>query len=127
MSLLAFPLLFASSGSFAQSSDPCKTLASTLDDNMCAKQKFDIQDHQLNNLYQALLKQLSSSGENAGATKKLLIAAQRKWVEFRDADCTAQSALYKGGSVAPQIDEGCMTAHTEQRIKELQLGNWQAG
>ncbi|MBB5368473.1 uncharacterized protein YecT (DUF1311 family) [Janthinobacterium sp. K2Li3] len=95
--------------------------------NACARQNFETKDKELNRVYQTMLKQLDTFGDNGPATKKLLILAQRKWVEFRNADCTAVQRLYQGGSAANAIYLDCMVHHTEQRIRELQPTAWQAG
>lgn len=117
---------FAAPASFARGQDPCDSARTTLEANTCADRQFKALDAELNTAYQALLTQLAGYGDGAG-TRKLLVAAQRKWVEFRDADCAAQQRLNQGGTVAAQVYLGCMTAHTRQRIAELQLSNWMAG
>jgi uncharacterized protein YecT (DUF1311 family) len=122
--LLTFLALFSSL--HAAEVDPC-TLAGTININSCAKQKFESADRELNRAYSAVLKQLETYHDNGPATRKALIVSQRKWVEFRDADCTARQRLYQGGSVAAEIYLDCETKHTEQRIRELQPDSWSAG
>lgn len=110
--------------------DPCETQSNTIEINACAKQQFDEQDKRLNSIYQALLKAIpvanepGISGESPGA---LLIKAQRRWIEFRDADCKAKFQLYAGGTIRNAIYLGCMQERTEQRIKELSGTEWQGG
>ncbi|GJJ01656.1 hypothetical protein RugamoR64_21940 [Duganella rhizosphaerae] len=110
----------------AQGHDPCDTPRGTPEVNLCALQKFEKKDLQLNAAYQTVLKQLASY-DNGAAMKKLLVVSQRKWVEFRDADCAARQSLYQGGTGGAESYHDCMTKHTEQRIKELQPDSWQAG
>jgi uncharacterized protein YecT (DUF1311 family) len=112
---------------FAQTKNPCETASSTIEARECAQQNFAAKDRQLNSVYQAVLKQLDTYQDNGPATKKLLIVSQRRWLEFRDADCAAQQRLYQGGTVAAEIYLDCMVRHTEQRIKELAPVSWQAG
>ena len=112
---------------FAQSKNPCDAASSVIQVRECAQKNFAKKDRQLNLAYQAVLKQLDTYRDNGPATKKLLNVSQRRWVEFRDADCAAQQHLYQGGSVAPEVYMDCMTQHTEQRIKELSPVLWQAG
>jgi uncharacterized protein YecT (DUF1311 family) len=50
----------------------------------------------------------------------VLIAAQRVWVTFRDAECGQDQAAVDGGSVAPQIFLNCKTRLTNARVIQLQ-------
>src|SRR5450830_1401846 len=125
--LFACSLAFFPAAAFAQSTNPCDTLNGTIEVSACAQQGFEAKDKELNRVYQTVLKQLDTYQDNGPATKKLLILAQRKWVEFRNADCAAVERLYQGGSVANAMYLDCMVHHTEQRIKELQPTAWQAG
>jgi uncharacterized protein YecT (DUF1311 family) len=125
--LFAFTLAFFPVVAFTQSSNPCDTLNGTIEVNACAQQTFETKDKELNRVYQTVLQQLDTFADNGPATRKLLILAQRKWVEFRNADCAAGERLYQGGSAAAAIYLDCMVHHTEQRIKELQPTAWQAG
>lgn len=125
--LLVFAAAFHAAAAFAQSDNPCATQANTIDINGCAEQKYDVKDRELNQAYKALIAQLDGYHDNGPATKKALILAQRKWLEFRDADCSARSLVYQGGSIAASVYMECKIAHTDQRIKELQLNLWAAG
>lgn len=48
-----------------------------------------------------------------------LLDAQRKWLAFRDAACTAEIAPYSGGSIQPMIWSRCLTRLTRTRTQEL--------
>ena len=54
-----------------------------------------------------------------------LVAAQRLWIAYRDAECKYQSSRYEGGTIAPMIYSNCLTTLTTQRteILESNLGN----
>ncbi len=120
--------LVAATPAFA--SDPCETAASTIDINKCAKQQFDQQDKLLNAAYQAALLVVPSTNEpgTSGETPRaLLVKAQRRWVEYRDADCKAKYQIFAGGTIRNTIYLGCMRERTEQRIKELATHQWQGG
>lgn len=110
---------------FAQNA--CATQNSTLEINECAQQKFAAADKRLNTAYQVVLKQLDRGADNGPFTKEALIDAQRKWVAFREADCKARAALYRGGSIAPSVYMECMIAHADERTKVLQPGTWTPG
>jgi uncharacterized protein YecT (DUF1311 family) len=57
--------------------------------------------------------------EDAG-TKKSLIAAQRAWVKFREADCNAVYEQWKTGTIRTVMFIECMQKRAETRIKELE-------
>jgi uncharacterized protein YecT (DUF1311 family) len=48
-----------------------------------------------------------------------LLAAQRAWLQFRDAHCLSESFLGRGGSVQPMLDSTCKAYLTELRIQQL--------
>jgi uncharacterized protein YecT (DUF1311 family) len=55
-----------------------------------------------------------------------LQAAQRLWIQFRDANCEAEYDLYSGGSAGPIVREACLAATTRQRTAELHvMYDWQ--
>ena|SRR6218665_1781293 len=123
-------LLAVVAAASAHAGDPCETEANTIEINQCAKQKFEQQDKLLNAAYQAALQVVPSANEpgTSGETPRaLLVKAQRRWVEFRDADCKAKYQVFAGGTIRNAIYLGCMRERTEQRIKELATQEWQGG
>ena len=54
-----------------------------------------------------------------------LVAAQRSWIAYRDAECKYQYSRYEGGTIAPMIYSNCVTQLTTQRTELLEssLGN----
>jgi uncharacterized protein YecT (DUF1311 family) len=48
-----------------------------------------------------------------------LKAAQRLWLQFRDATCTAESNLYKGGTASAPAYSACLEELTRQRAADL--------
>lgn len=110
--------------------DPCQTQSNTIEINACAKLQFDEQDRLLNVAYQALLKAVPAAndpGISGDSPRALLVKAQRRWVDFRDADCKAKYQLYAGGTIKNVIYLGCMRERTQQRIKDLASSQWQGG
>ena len=53
--------------------------------------------------------------------KKLLLDAQRKWINYKEAHCKSASAVYAGGSIQPLIYFNCLTEITNERIKQLNI------
>ncbi len=81
--------------------------------NECAQKAYQASDSGLNTLYRHIEQRL---GGNAGA-KQRLVAAQRSWVAFRDADCTF--AASGGGSAAPMAYALCLDDLTKKRIGDF--------
>ena len=79
--------------------------------NHQASVDFETADTRLNEVYKQVLALLN------GTEKQKLIAAQRKWIAFRDAEAEYQAAKVEGGSMRPTIYYGNATDLTEQRIK----------
>jgi uncharacterized protein YecT (DUF1311 family) len=48
-----------------------------------------------------------------------LKVAQRIWIQFRDATCTAESSLYNGGTASAPAYSGCLEELTRQRTTDL--------
>ena len=86
-----------------------------LDMNACAAARYAAADAQLNAAWPAAKGYMDGIG--AGAT---LLDAQRKWLAFRDANCTAESAPYAGGSIQPLVWYGCLERLTLARTRDLQ-------
>jgi uncharacterized protein YecT (DUF1311 family) len=127
-SLTTLVVLAATTPAFA--GGPCDTAANTIEINQCAKQQFEQQDKLLNAAYQAALQvvpSLNEPGTTGETPRVLLVKAQRRWVEFRDADCKAKYLVFAGGTIRNAIYLGCMRERTEQRIKELAPREWQGG
>jgi len=81
----------------------------------CLSKAKDASDVQLNSLYQRLRKKLD--GEDATH----LVETQRIWIKYRDANCSAERALYDGGTGAYPAYLACIESMTRARTKELQV------
>lgn len=108
LALFAFP-----SQAFAEMCDDPQTQS---DMNYCAKYHFDKADGELNDVYGRLKQGYAKYIE----PKAALVAAQRAWVSFRDAECKQDEVAADGGSVAPMIILNCRTKLTEARTEQLQ-------
>lgn len=114
----------------AWAADPCETQNNTLEMNACAQQQFKAQDKLLNQAYQAALKVVPAQndpGIDGESPRAMLIKAQRRWLEFRDADCKAKYQVFAGGTIRNLVYLGCLQERTEQRIKELAPSEWLGG
>jgi len=92
---------------------PCPAAVTTLDMRVCLSKALDAADSELNAAYTKIRARLD--GEDA----KRLIVAQRLWVQFRDANCTASRELYAGGTLAPVVYLACLDGMTRARTKDL--------
>ena len=81
--------------------------------NICADADYQAADAKLNAAYQELVRR------NDETSNKLLQAAQRAWIAFRDAECTYSTADSEGGSIHPMEVSQCLAALTDERIKQL--------
>lgn len=81
--------------------------------NICAGEDYQAADARLNATYQGLI-----SSDDAD-DKKLLQAAQRAWITFRDAECAHSAAASAGGSIHSMEVSQCLARLTNDRTKQL--------
>ncbi|MGB3834544.1 MAG: lysozyme inhibitor LprI family protein [Mesorhizobium sp.] len=72
-------------------------------------------DKALNETFRQIEKRLAD--DTSG--KARLIAAQKAWIAFRDAECTFQSSGEDGGTAAPMVATSCRATLTEDRTRQL--------
>jgi len=112
--LYALAILIAAPA-FAHAQQDCGDLASQAEMNICADHAFKKSDAELNAAY----KQIEGRLSDDPASKKLLVASQRAWVAFRDAECTFASSGVAGGSMQPFIQSSCLEDLTKKRVTDL--------
>ena len=81
--------------------------------NQQAARDFQKADKELNRVYARLNKALSAS------KRKRLVAAQRAWITFRDAESSLWASQMEGGSAETMLNLGHKAHMTEERTKEL--------
>ncbi|MEQ0777216.1 lysozyme inhibitor LprI family protein [Paraburkholderia tropica] len=87
----------------------------------CAEQERAAADHALNDAYKKLLANLKNDPERQRLSKTQIVAAQRAWVVFRDAECEFRTSL--SGSApqwVPVNRAQCLTELTTARVKVLE-------
>ena len=94
---------------------PCFGVVVTSDLVSCLSKAKDASDAKLNSVYQSIRKKLE--GEDASR----LVETQRIWIKYRDANCSAERALYEGGTAKYPASLACIEAMTRTRTKELQI------
>ena len=92
---------------------PCRNVAVTLAMENCFDKAYKAADSGLNQRYSQISKVLQPD------ELEQLKVAQRLWVQFRDATCTAESDLYKGGTASAPAYSACLEELTRQRTADL--------
>ena len=82
--------------------------------DIMSDKNFKAADTQLNALYKNMLAKYDQQN------KALLIASERAWLVYRDAECKFETAPFSQGSIYPMYSAQCLTDKTNQRIAELQ-------
>lgn len=111
---VALLLLSASAIATARAAS-CGDLATQAEMNRCANADFKTADAALNDVYGQIVARLKDDPD----AKTLLVAAQRAWLGFRDAECAFASSKTAGGSIHPFIVTECKAFLTNQRTKQL--------
>lgn len=83
--------------------------------NECAGDALAAADTALNKTYQTITVRLADSP--LGRAK--LIASERAWIKFRDAECAFEASGVEGGSIQPMIEAECRASLTMQRQTRL--------
>lgn len=94
---------------------PCTTWVSVAEVTQCFVLEAQRADMELNVLYNKI-RQILAANE-----RRQLRAAQRLWIQFRDANCAAERDLYGGGATASMAYEACLGSDTRQRTAELNM------
>lgn len=112
---LAMLVLVAGFGT-AHAADDCTSAKDQTAMTACADAAYKDADRSLNAQYAATRKAVLAYDLEG---EKLLIAAQRAWVTFRDAHCAAASFAFKGGTMEPMVRLLCLAETTTARTAEL--------
>ena len=85
--------------------------------DVCADAAYKKAEAGLNGAYKDILRRLKDDGDKT----KLLIAAQKAWLGFRDAECAFSASGVMGGSIYPMVVSLCLEEVTKARIKGLSV------
>ncbi len=94
----------------------CGAKATQSDLNVCADQDFRRSDAALNVAYRQIMARLKADRD---ATEGL-VATQRAWLAFRDAECRFSGSASAGGSVYPMVVAQCRSDLTKRRVTDLE-------
>lgn len=93
----------------------CADALTQADMNACAARAYEASDAELNQLYRQIEQRLGDDADARG----LLVAAQRAWLGFRDAECAFASSGVEGGSAWPSVRAMCLDGLARKRVEEL--------
>ena len=123
---LATVALLAAPAAQAQQID-CMDPQNTNEATFCAEEAWIAADGELNLAYGLAITMAKRIDERAGLedrvqdppAEELLRDAQRKWIEFRDAACAAESQLAEGGTSLGLRTLTCLGRLTLRRTEDL--------
>ncbi len=102
----------------------CSEAVTTFDMRQCAAEDYARADAELNTAYKAAqlaMKQLDADlPQDLKGASQALLTAQRAWIPFRDAACTAEGFQFRGGTFEPLMVLTCKTHLTRQRSAQLE-------
>ncbi|TCL74492.1 lysozyme inhibitor LprI family protein [Rhizobium sp. BK251] len=126
-------VMMAGGSALAQeSANNCGDQNAQADMNICAQKDYEAADKELNEQYRQTKARMvewdKDLSENLKGAEKALLAAQRAWIAYRDAECAAEGFQARGGSLEPFLVSSCLATLTRARTKELKdlaqgLGN----
>ena len=99
----------------AHAADVCADPQDQATMNQCADKDFKAADAELNAQYRKIIERLAGNPD----AKQLLVAAQRSWIAYRDAECAFRASGVSGGSIYPFVLLQCTTELTNARIADF--------
>ena len=98
---------------------------------MCQKAAATVADAEMNRVWTQVRAAMQSADRSAGSSPAAgnvaaLLAAQRAWLTFRDAECRIESYEWRGGTMQPFTENQCLTQLTRSRTQQLRaMLSWQ--
>jgi uncharacterized protein YecT (DUF1311 family) len=106
--------------------DRCKDATpGNIPERLCTMESSKVVDALLNKLYGRIVAKLKEPTSNDRDAKeraellKRLIASERAWIVYREADCDHRSGYMLGGSGEPTIYEDCLFTMRRDRVNAL--------
>jgi uncharacterized protein YecT (DUF1311 family) len=94
---------------------PCAGIVRTSDLTPCLYKAGATSQAEMNALYKTIESRLEP------AEIKHLKGAQDLWLKYREANCSAEGALYGKGTGGPPAYLACVEALTRERMKDLRI------
>lgn len=99
--------------------DNCNNAPDQTSMNECSAKASKRADDELNLLYQRIMGRLKEGGADSADTRTALVAAQRAWIAFREAECAFVGSRTAGGTIGPTIVASCLTDLANDRINDF--------
>jgi uncharacterized protein YecT (DUF1311 family) len=92
---------------------PCHRTGADTEQTQCFVSAVERTDQRLNEVYRQIMAKLSDS------ERVSLRAAERLWIQYRDATCKAESDLFDGATTGPTAFAACIEFETRVRTTDL--------
>ncbi|MGB7602604.1 MAG: lysozyme inhibitor LprI family protein [Candidatus Sulfotelmatobacter sp.] len=112
LALLAIP---AAGRHMNEKHSPCANVVMTSELTKCLSVARDTADANLNTVYKEI------RGRLQGANAENLTKTQRLWIQYRDANCSAERDLYEGGTAKYPVYFACLESMTRGRTRDWSL------
>lgn len=115
--VVLWALTLSLSAQHMKSATPCRNTTDDAESSRCFYEASKKADANLNRTYAEIRAALKNRGGDEDVRN--LLDAQRLWLQFRDASCKAERALYQGGTAEPTVYYACMEELTRKRTEDL--------
>ena len=112
--------------------EDCDNPVTQIEMTMCARADYERADIDLNKQWKTTLaemrrmdKESAGYGYRPPGYADALLASQRTWIAYRDAQCTVEGQEMRGGSGEPMLVNMCLARITRERTAALagMIGN----
>jgi uncharacterized protein YecT (DUF1311 family) len=118
---MILPLAMAMAAAVSATPPPPCPGATTPEIDACQKATYDRADAELNRYYRAAMARVRK--EQSAEIADDLVASQRSWIAYRDAECKAVFANWSGGTIRVSMELDCETRLTQFRTFAI-WKNW---
>ncbi|MCC2977434.1 lysozyme inhibitor LprI family protein [Sphingomonas sp. PL-96] len=117
----------------ATAADDCGDKDNQAAMTMCEKAVADRTDAEMNRVWKTVQASMQQADRDDGGDRvgkgepsyaQALLASQRAWLAFRDAQCRIASYEWRGGSMEPFAYNQCLAAVTAARTQQLRELLW---
>ena len=106
--------------------DDCDDPVTQIEMTLCARADYERADVELNQQWKSTLaemrrmdKESAGYGYRPPGYADALLASQRAWIAYRDAQCTVEGQENRGGSAEPMVVNMCLARMTRERTAVL--------
>jgi len=86
---------------------------------MCQKAAADVADAEMSWTWVKVKAKMQAADRAEAGNVAALLASQRAWLAFRDAECRIESYEWRGGSMQAYTENQCLTEVTKARTRQL--------